>query len=792
MLEAQAVAHGKNVPLLPILQVFRSYFGISERDDARTSREKIAGRLLLLDDGFREVLSVMFDFLGAPDPERPGPRVDPEARQRMLFAVLRKLVQQEQPSGVEYVTLIEDLHWIDSASEAFLSEWVEAIGSAKSLLIVNFRPEYRAAWMQKSYYHQIPLAPLGPEAIAALLVDLIGSDPSTAGLAAAIHARTAGNPFYAEEVVQSLIESEHLQGTRGAYRLLTPIERVEVPRSVQALLAARIDRLSESEKQVLQTAAVIGKEFAEPILREVFGAIRGARAVETEVSSALTTLRAREFIHETALYPVAEYTFKHPLTQEVALGSQLFETRRRTHAAVARAIEAAYPEKLDEQAAVLAHHYTEAGDTLLAADWSARAAAFIGQSDLVAAARYWQRAVDLVAKTPDDPRAPELGARACFYLLSLAFRAETEQTDESALRVFEAGKRWAERAGDALMVGRMHQAMSVFETERCRLESALSYAKVWGVAARASVDPRVRATASWPLLMPLQLRGELAELRRLSEDQLELTRDHPDVGFREWRNGARGLALMHLVFAERYDGSHARARDLCLQGVELSRSIGDAECEAYLYTALGGVGFVGGDAELSGTGLSRCIELSERLGELHRVAVQAQLGGHLLLSGDVDAARDTLEQAYPRSASVARYMATEISYVFAASLLAAGDTARAERVAQESLDLCLEIGAKPNAAQVAPMLSSVLRARHGAAAADRVEELAKLADRLISETGARNLSAWVELERAELCGLRGDAAGRVAHLRSAREIFARMDAAIRVRELDRALERDTH
>src|SRR5204863_7848224 len=131
------------------------------------------------------------------------------------------------------------------------------------------RPEYCADWMQKSYYRQIPLAPLGSDAIRALLVDLLGNDASTQGLAEDIHARTGGNPFFIEEVIQGLIESKHLEGTHGAYRLVTPIERLNVPPSVQALLAARIDRLAESDKQVLQTAAVIGKEFDETILRQV-------------------------------------------------------------------------------------------------------------------------------------------------------------------------------------------------------------------------------------------------------------------------------------------------------------------------------------------------------------------------------------------------------------------------------------------------------------------------------------------------------------------------------------------
>ncbi len=266
VIEGRAVAHGRDIPFLPMLQIFRAYYAITERDTDRTAREKIAGRLLLLDESFREVLPLLFDFLGVSDPERPAPRMDPEARQRQQFDILRRVVRGGQG---DTVNLIEDLHWMDRGSEAFLAHWVEAIGGSRSLLLVNFRPEYHAAWMQKSYYRQLPLAPLGPEAIRELLDHLLGRDPSVTGLAAAIHARTAGNPFFTEEVVQSLIESGHLRGAAGAYRLVTPVETLRVPPTVHALLASRIDRLAERDKQVLQTAAVIGKEFSEPILRAV-------------------------------------------------------------------------------------------------------------------------------------------------------------------------------------------------------------------------------------------------------------------------------------------------------------------------------------------------------------------------------------------------------------------------------------------------------------------------------------------------------------------------------------------
>jgi adenylate cyclase len=261
--EGRAVAHGKNIPFLPILEVFRAYFGITSEDDDRAAREKIAGRMVVLDQKFAEALPLLFDFLGVADPGRPAPRLDPEARQRQILAVMRQVIQSVA-EGRPTVTLIEDLHWIDDASGEFLEQMVEAQSGSQRLLLLNFRPEYHAEWMQKSWYRQIPLTPLGPEAIGELLADVLGSDPSIAALTEPIHARTGGNPFFTEEVAQTLIESGHLEGERGAYRLVTPIERLEVPANVQSVLAARIDRLPEREKRLLQIASVIGKDFPEP------------------------------------------------------------------------------------------------------------------------------------------------------------------------------------------------------------------------------------------------------------------------------------------------------------------------------------------------------------------------------------------------------------------------------------------------------------------------------------------------------------------------------------------------
>jgi adenylate cyclase len=443
VIEGRCAPYGKSVPLLPILQVFRHYYGITEQDSDQSAREKLAGRLLLLDEGYREVLPVLFEFFGVPDPDRPAPYIDPELKQRQLFGVLRKLVQH---GAEDTVALIEDLHWIDGASAAWLDEWVEAVAGTRFVLIVNFRPEFEAGWLRKSYYQQLALAPLSTAAARELLETLLGPDPSIAGLADAIYARTGGNPFFTEEVVQSLIESGKLQGSAGNYRLTAPVATLDVPATVHVVLAARIDGLAEREKQVLETAAVIGKDFSAPVLTRVLADVAPHAVAATELAVVLRALAQAEFLYEQAVYPVAEYTFKHPLTQQVAYDTLLRERRARVHAAVARATAEVHAEKLDEKAALLAHHWEYAGDAGQAALWHRRAAEWAGLTNPSEGFRHWDRVRSLVRTLPQTEETSRLGATACLGVLRLGWRLGMPMAE--AGDVFEEGRRLADAAGD--------------------------------------------------------------------------------------------------------------------------------------------------------------------------------------------------------------------------------------------------------------------------------------------------------------------------------------------------------
>jgi len=371
--EAHCPAHTATVPLMPIRDLVRSLFEIADADDASRVRQKISEQLLALDRGFADAIPLVLDLLGVdtPAPERKAaehaPALgQPEGRRR-LAAFLRRLVRA-RGADEAVVLLVDDAHWIDPASEEIIGELAASVSGTRTLLLANFRPEYRPSWIGGAHYHQLSLSPLSEEACRELLAELLGSDPSLTGLADQICERTGGNPFFVEEIVRALADSGTLAGDRGAYRAGAPIDPLGLPATVQALVAARVDRVGEPAKQLLQAAAVIGKEFDEPLLADVAGLAADA------LSSTLDRLQAAEFIDLISPYPQPRYAFKHPLTREVAYQSQLADSRARTHATVAAALQKLRSDRLGEFAALIAHHWEASGMRFEAARWQRRAA----------------------------------------------------------------------------------------------------------------------------------------------------------------------------------------------------------------------------------------------------------------------------------------------------------------------------------------------------------------------------------------------------------------------------------
>ena len=309
----------------------------------------MTGQVLTLDEALQETIPALLALLDALPEDSPFLRLDPpQRRQRTLDALKRLLLRESQVQPL--LLVFEDLHWIDTETQALLDSLVESLPTAQLLLLVNYRPEYQHGWGSKTFYTQLRLDPLPPASAEELLQALLGEDASLAPLKRLLIERTAGNPFFLEESVRTLVETQALVGERGAYRLAQTLPTIQVPATVQAVLAARIDRLPPEEKRLLQTAAVIGTEVPLPLLQAI------AELPEEALHRGLAHLQAAEFLYETRLFPEREYTFKHALTHEVAYGSLLQERRRALHARIVEALEALAGDRLAEQVERLAHH----------------------------------------------------------------------------------------------------------------------------------------------------------------------------------------------------------------------------------------------------------------------------------------------------------------------------------------------------------------------------------------------------------------------------------------------------
>jgi predicted ATPase len=323
--------------------------------------------------------------------------LDPSQRRRRTLDAVKTLLLRE--SAVQPVAVVfEDLHWIDGETQVFLDSLVESLPTARILLLVNYRPEYSHEWGSKTFYAQRRIDPLPAESADELLVAMLGEDAALAPLRETLIERTAGNPFFLEESVRTLVEAGTLSGAPGAYQLAAEAATIEMPATVQGVLAARIDRLPADNKRLLQTAAVIGKDVPYDLLLAI------AETPEEELRRGLSELQTAEFVYETRLFPDPEYTFKHALTHEVAYGSLLRERRRELHRAIAEAIEVASAGRPAEQFERLAYHYTEAGLTKQAVDyWQRAGQRAIERSANAEAVGSLTRGLELLEDLPETP-----------------------------------------------------------------------------------------------------------------------------------------------------------------------------------------------------------------------------------------------------------------------------------------------------------------------------------------------------------------------------------------------------
>lgn len=541
--EARVLAHGKATPFQPVLELLRDYFGLRTKEPTDVLRDRVRNRLAALSVSEQFSL-ILLEFLGLADPQHPTPKLDPKARKTQLLDFVRALPHAAaQDRG--NVVIIEDLHWIDSASEEFVEVLADAVMGARTLLVLNFRPGFVAPLMQRSHYRQISMPPLDATEAASLVLDQLGHDPSLALLRRNIVERAQGNPFFIEELINALVERGDFEGERGAYHLKGGVGTIPLPATVQAVIAARIDRLEEDAKKVLEVASVVGREISIAVLARV------CNLEEADLSEAVQQLRRSELLYDVPPFVQRCLAFRHPLIQEVVYKSLLQDLRKELHLKVGLAIESLFRDHLDERASLLAYHSEQAGDNLRAAQQNMRAAIWIGTNDPSQALRSWKKVRELLSNLPSSHPIDYLKMMASGQVVNFAWREGISAQD--ALVYFEEAKQLALALGDVRANALIHAAYGRMIANGGSADEYVAKIREAEAIADEGNDRSVQITLKAVLCHALRLSGRMSEALQVNVEALDRAHeiakfDRQMLGFdiEIWLTVMRGQTLVML------------------------------------------------------------------------------------------------------------------------------------------------------------------------------------------------------------------------------------------------------
>ena len=365
-LEGRCLHYGGSMAYLPILDILRSYFEIKEGEREYVIKKKMKEKILLLDQKLEYTLPSFHDLLSLKVDDEEYLKLKPQVKREKTFEAIRDLFSRESQNRPLILT-VEDHHWIDKTSEEFLDYLIGWLANARMMLILLYRPEYTHQWGSKSCYSKIGLTQLTTKSSAELVQAMLEDGEVAPELKELVIGRAGGNPLFMEEFTGSLLENGSIEKQDKKYVLTKKISEIQVPDTIQGIIAARIDRVEESLKRIMQVASVIGREFAFSILQIITG-------MREELKSHLLNLQGLEFIYEKQLFPELEYIFKHAITQEVAYNSLLIKRRREIHEKIGNAIEALYMARLEEFYEILAYHYQRSDNREKAAEYLIMAA----------------------------------------------------------------------------------------------------------------------------------------------------------------------------------------------------------------------------------------------------------------------------------------------------------------------------------------------------------------------------------------------------------------------------------
>jgi class 3 adenylate cyclase/tetratricopeptide (TPR) repeat protein len=738
--EARVLAHGRATPFQPVLELLQDYFGIRGRDATDVSRGRVLDRLQVLNVS-EQVSSVLLEVLGLAGPQTSGTKLDPKVRKTLLLDFARAL-PQSGPPNVAAVVIIEDLHWIDAASQEFIEALADAVVGTPTLLIVNFRPGFVAQLMQRSYYRQVNMPSLPPAQAAILLQDYLGSDSSLALISRNIIERAQGNPFFLEELINAVVERGDFEGEKGAYRLRGGIDSIPLPSTVQAVIAARIDRLDENAKRVLEIASVIGREISVSVLERVGG------LSDAELSEALQHLRRAELLYDVPPLSRRYLAFRHPLILEVVYKSILRTRCRELHHAVASALEALFKDQPEQRASLLAYHLEQAGENLKAAQQNMRAAVWIGTNDPSQALRSWKKVRELLGTQPSSQPIDYMRMMACGQIVNFGWREGIPATE--AIGYFEEAKDLALALKDIRALALIHAAYGRILANGGSADEYVERIREAKAIADQGSDVSVQITLKAVLCHALRLAGYMSEALRMNVEATERAHeivkfDRQTLGFdvEIWLTVMRGQTLVML-------GRGEEARPFLDRILQLDSSQVDPLHHMIPSLAYVDLAWSQGNAALAEQHADRAFSIAAKSGNPYlRVYAQACRGLAHVVAGRLTSAIHDLSDAllFARSRKAGLENEPRILADLANAYSLNGDAVNAVRTAEEAIEV-----ATNRHARLAECLARIVHAdllirseenRESAAEAD----LAR-ARELIEETGAAILKSLIEQTRA--------------------------------------------
>ncbi len=781
VLEAASVSYGKATLYFPVVDLLKAYFRIQGSDDRRKVHQKIIGKLLELDPTLQPALPAFLALFDLPVEDSRWQDLQPPQRlQRILEAMKRLMLRESQVQPL--LVICEDLHWIDSETQAVLDGLVEILPTARILLLVNYRLEYQHSWGSKTYYSQMRIDPLPLKNAEEFLEGLLGADKSLDALKRLLLERTERNPFFLEETVRTLAERRALVGGRGAYRLAAPLVDIQVPTTVQAVLAARIDGLPPEEKRLVQTAAVIGKDVPFSILKAI------ADLPEEALRLGLTHLQAAEFLYETTLFPDLEFTFKHSLTHEVAYGSLLQERRCALHTRILETMERLHAERLAEQVERLSHHamqgqrwekalmyFRQAGRKALAR--SANQEAVVSLEHALEALQYLPPHREIVEQAID---------------IRFEIRTALLPLGEigKILTYLQEAERLAENLKDQRRLGWVSTYMTIYFLMGGNTEQALAAGQRAVAISEDLGDDALRVVADAYVGWTYRDRGSYPQAEELSWKTVHsLTGDRVRERFGQVALPAV-FARTTLAFCLAERGEFARGIGIAEEALRIAESVDQPFSLMLACLGVGHVYLRRGEFQKAILAQQRALELIQtwKIPTWFPWAA-ACFGYALALTGNLSEGIQFLADATQRALAIPFLINHSLGLVWLGEVhLLAGRMEEAAKIAEQALSLCRDRSERGHMAWAFRLQAEILG--HGdRTESDKAEEYYRQALTLAEELGMHPLVAHCHLGFGRLYRRTGDPMRSQEHFTAATTLFRKMEMAFWLEEANQGIEK---